>query len=160
MIVDSIEVLTSSPPSISIVGALARRLHSTSRPTTIRHLIGFELGDAIDTLRLAESLRTLQETPLLSAVTLDVRECRTASRATLVFRTTDAWTARGGVRFSGVRSAATIGEDNLFGTGRSIRASLRMDEGQPGFGLRYVDPWFLGAPLALSASRNVYRGGN
>ncbi|MEO7964534.1 MAG: hypothetical protein ABIT38_11590, partial [Gemmatimonadaceae bacterium] len=42
----------------------------------------------------------------------------------------------------------------------SIRASLRMDEGQPGFGLRYVDPWFLGAPLALSASRNVYRGGN
>ncbi|MCC6769844.1 MAG: hypothetical protein IT360_01415 [Gemmatimonadaceae bacterium] len=160
LIVDSISVGTALPSSTSIVGAVARRLHARSSPGTIRRLIAQERGVPIDTLRLAESMRLLRRTRLLSDASLDVRECHDSGRATLDFRTTDAWTARGGVRIAGSRASASLGEDNLFGSGRSLRTSLRVDEGQPGFGVQYVDPWLLGAPVALTASRNLYRGGS
>ena len=157
--IDSVDVVVAAPALPSGIAGVASRLHARTDPSTVRRIFDQSSGTPIDTLRLAESLRTLRRTRILSDVALDTRECRTSGSVRLTLRTTDAWTARARVRIARSSLAASLGEDNLLGRAHSLRTSLRIDEGQPGFGVRYVDPWFAGTPLSLAVGRTQYKGG-
>lgn len=160
LVVDSIRVESRPPGRLPIADALPRRLHRLTRPDLIRRLVDVPVGAPLDTMRLARGLRELRRQRILAAVALDARECPEQRRVTLTLRTTDEWTTRGRLRVGRTRSAVSVGEENLFGSGRSLRTSLRMDDGRPGFGIHYADPWFLGLPLTAIMSRSFYRGGN
>lgn len=157
--IDSVDVEAGAPALPSAIAGVANHLHARTDPSTIRRLFDQPSGTTIDTLKLAESLRALRRARILSDVQLDTRECRDAGVATLTLRTTDAWTTRARLRVGKSSVAASFGEDNLLGRARSLRTSLRIDQGQPGFGVQYVDPWFVGSPLALSVGRTQYKGG-
>lgn len=158
--VDSVAVESASPSVAEPLAAITNRLHVRTSPATIRRMFNQRAGTAIDTLKLKESLRLLRRAHILADAQLDARECPDDGRVTLTLRTMDAWSVRGGVRLGRTRSVASVGEDNLFGRGRSIRTNLRLDEGQPGFGVRYVDPWFVGSPFSLAVGRTQYHGGS
>ncbi|MEP7380664.1 MAG: hypothetical protein ABI910_03205 [Gemmatimonadota bacterium] len=158
--IDSIVVASSAPELPQVVELLSRRLHTRTTTATLRRLFQQDEGTVIDTLRLAESMRGLHRSPLLASVQLDTRECPGDGNVRLTLRTTDAWSARGRLRLGRDQGFASLGEDNLFGSGRSVRTSFRVDQGQPGFGVAYTDPWVLGSGMALSVSRDVYRAGS
>lgn len=158
--IDSIVVEPSAPILPGFVEPLTRHLHARTRATTVRRLFRQDVGGLVDTLRLAEAMRGLQRSALFSSVGLDTRECRATGTVRLTLRTVDAWSVRGGLHLGRDRGAASLGEDNLFGSGRAVRTSFRVDQGQPGFGVAYVDPWLMGSDLSLSLRRDVYRTGS
>ena len=158
--VDSILIETSPPRPLRGIDRAMRLVHAQTRASTIRRLITVVANSPVDTLQLAESLRALRRARFLADASLDASECRERASVRLTFRTLDAWSTRGSVRVASARSAASLEELNLLGTGRSAKMSLRSDAGQLGIGLQYVDPWALGTRLGLAVSRNAFRAGS
>lgn len=159
-LVDSIAVTTRPPARLPLADAISRRLHHRTTPSTILHLLDVPAGATLDTLRLAGGLRALRRQRILADVALDARECDEARHVVLTVRTTDDWSTRGRLTVGRTRMALSLGEENLLGSGRAIHTSVRMDEGRPGFGVQYVEPWLLGRPLTATLAQRVYHGGS
>lgn len=135
-------------------------LHVTTRPETVRSRLVFHVGEPVDTLRVAESLRQLQDLPYLIEVTATA-SCDHAGGAALTVFTRDAWSIRPQLSFRGTQRASVgLEETNLFGTGRAVRVYARSDQGQFGAGAAYSDPTLAGGRVVGTVRRDAYAGGS
>lgn len=154
--ITAIAVVTHGP--ITLPGAIRVPLHATTREATIRDQLLFAVGDFVDTLRIAESMRQLRRLPYLAGAATTA-ECR-ADGAVLTVSTRDAWSIKPRLSLNrGNGGVAGIEETNLFGTGRGARVYARSDRGQSGLGVAYRDPTLFHGRIIGTMSRDTYRDG-
>lgn len=117
-------------------------------------------GQPMDSLQLFESVRRMRATPLYSEVTVEGSQCGTGE-TDLTFTTRDAWSLRGGARLSdgGGRARFSIGESNLFGTGRSISLAQEEVDDRRAVSASIVDPYLLGTRLRGAVTLRSYGDG-
>ncbi len=135
------------------LAAVARALHTTTRPELIRRFLLLDRGDACRELRRAESERILRAQPFIAeAEVITVAneeggvdlEVHTSDEAAIVFG--------GGVRAASPHvTSILVGNANLAGQG--IYASLGWHDGngfRDAIGARIVDRQFIGRPWIFS----------
>ncbi|MGI9077276.1 MAG: hypothetical protein ACR2G6_08100 [Gemmatimonadaceae bacterium] len=161
----SVAIVTLEPQPLPGTGDLADRLHVRTLQGTIRRQLLFSAGDTVDTLRVAETLRTLRSQRYISDVWIEARTCVGAGGADLTVTVRDSWSTRPKLRF-GSSSAASIGieELNLLGTGRSVSAHVRSRaQGEPGArwgaGFMVNDPWLPVVNLAGTVRIDAFADG-
>jgi hypothetical protein len=156
----TVNVATAPPGALPGAPAGFDNLHVRTREQTIRRQLQFAEGDAIDTLRVAESLRRLRRLRYLTAVRIVATTCPGRDAVDLTVLTRDSWSTEPSVKVRGSGSAVVgVEERNVLGTGRDARVYLRSDGAQLGFGMAYTDPWVAGTNVAASIARNAYRDG-
>lgn len=155
--IEAITVVTTPPDPLP--GGMRVPFHVTTRPDAVRNRLLFSVGQTLDTLRVAESLRELQTVPYLLDARITVA-CGATGGTTLTVSTRDAWSIRPEFSVRGSQRATLgLAETNLFGTGRSARLYARSDLGQLGVGAGYVDPTLFGGHAVGSAHRDAYSDG-
>jgi hypothetical protein len=138
---------------------MAAALHVTTREHVIRSRLLFSVGDRLDSLRVAESLRQLRALRFLAGASIRA-DCDTAG-ATVTVTTRDSWSMWPRIAYRGAsRSSAGLEELNLFGTGRSVQLYVRGDDGQVGIGGSYADPTLLGHRAVGVVSHDAFRHGS
>lgn len=156
--IDSIRVVTHAP-AWAHAGHSAP-LHVTTHAATVRERLLFAVGDPLDPLRVAESMRQLRRLRFIAGATVDAA-CSPSGGVTLTVATRDAWSLKPRLRMGSAGEAtAGIEESNLLGTGRGARLYARSDRGQLGIGAAYTDPALAGAPVTATISRDVFRDGS
>ena len=158
-VITAIEVDTRPPFSggdgsiIARTGQVARKLHSTTRPETVRRYLALQLGDRCDELRRAESERILRAQPFISDATV-VAWSDGEGGVVLSATTVDeiALIVGGSVSTSSpYMRSAKVGNRNLFGSG--LHAALRWEDGREfrdSYTIRITDYQFFGRPYQLS----------
>ena len=152
-----VHVITHAP--VGILAALAPAVHVTTREATIRSALLFGVGDRIDTLRVAESVRQLRRLRYLAGADV-TGACDSAGDAILTVETRDRWSMI--PRLTVDRSASTvvgIEETNLLGTGRDGRVYARSDRGQLGLGTAYSDPSLFSSRVIATLRHDIYNDG-
>ena len=151
-------VVVTTPPD-RWPGGLQPPLHVTTRPEAVRGRLLFAVGDAVDTARIAESVRQLQALPYLAGAQITAA-CDASGAVTLTVATHDAWSLRPEFAIhGGQRASVGVSESNLFGTGRVARLYARSDLGQLGVGAAYADPTLAGGRAIGSVHRDAYPDG-
>jgi hypothetical protein len=121
-------------------------LHAQTRENFIRSLLLFQVGDALDPLRLAESEIILRGTGFLNPVTISAHPA--PGGAEVVVETRDQWTINADMSYdvSGDRKRAggSISDDNLLGTGKSVLFGMSSDPERSSTTFGYKDLTFLG----------------
>ena len=126
-------------------------LHVLTRENFIRSLLLFQVGDALDPLRLAESELILRGTGFLNPVTISAHPV--PGGAEVVVETRDQWTI--GLDFtydvSGnrERTGGSISDDNLLGTGKSVLLDFSSDPERSSKTVGYKDLTFFGSRWQL-----------
>ncbi|MEO6527764.1 MAG: hypothetical protein ABIP93_14170 [Gemmatimonadaceae bacterium] len=124
-------------------------LHVVSRDATIRRQLLFAVGDTVDTLRVAETMRRLRRQRLFSDVVVASRRCSANGAVTLVVYSRDTWTMRPTARFKTPSHLSLGFEDkNILGTGRTVAVTHEMSTRGSGGALSVTDPWVLGRDVA------------
>ncbi len=171
----SVDVVTEQVDmGTGTLGAFATSLHVRTRPSTVRRQLLFAVGDTVDTLRVAESLRRLRQRRYLSDVDIEATSCTGTTAVDLVVRTRDAWSTRAelsmksssgggtaGTTNQSTGTSSTIGleERNLFGSGRGAKIYVRSFGSRLGAGVQLDDPWFLGTSYSAQIGSDSYRDG-
>ncbi len=142
-----------------LLGPISPMIHVTTRELYIRERLLFAVGDTVDTLRTAQSLRQLRSSRGLLGASLEAR-CVPDGGVALRVSTRDAWSLRPRVDMRGSgRVTALVEEANLLGTGRSIRVYGRAERGVIGVGAALSDPTlFHGKATATIAHDILQRG--
>jgi hypothetical protein len=140
-------------------GGIPASLHVTTREGTIRSRLLFAVGDTVDTLRVAESVRQLRRLRYLAAAVVTV-VCDDDGGAALTIATRDAWSLRPRLALRGASQTVGLEETNLLGTGRAGRVYARSDGGQFGVGVGYADPTLFGGRAVASVSRDAFAHGS
>jgi hypothetical protein len=126
-------------------------LHVLTRENFIRSLLLFQVGDALDPLRLAESELILRSTGFLNPVTISAQPV--PGGAEVVVETRDQWTI--GVDFaynvSGNResSGGSVSDDNLLGMGKRVLLDFSSDPERRSMTVGYRDLTFFGSRWQL-----------
>ena len=124
-------------------------LHVASREGTIRRQLLFAVGDTIDTLRVAETLRRLRAQRLFSDAVVMAQHCVPGNGVAITMRTRDTWTLRPTVRLRANNQLSFgIEERNVFGTGRTVALTREMTFLGSGAAFTYTDPFLLGSSVA------------
>jgi hypothetical protein len=163
--IESFDVGVGGPRGgrFAFLARLNSRAHVRTQQRTLRRLVLLAVGDTVDTLRVAESLRRLRRLGYLDDVLFVANDCGpgTPLRVSLVAR--DAMSFRPDLRFnsSHAANAATgtataspssysvgVGERNLFGTGRELRATVIGSGRRNGFAVGAGDPTVFGSLYA------------
>ena len=128
--------------------SLLSRMHRTTRESRIRDELLFDTGEAMDSLRIAESMRRLRSLGFLDDVQLHASRCAGEPGVQLQVVTHDAWSVAPEVKVRS--SSATVGfrERNALGTGAAVRLALRSDAGGTGLLAAARVPGFPVAGLA------------
>lgn len=156
-LIDAIAVQSAAQDPLPV--KLAAALHVTTRAHVVRSRLLFTVGDALDSLRVAESLRQLRALRFLAGASIRVA-CDSTGGVALTVTTRDVWSMWPRLSFRGSeRSSAGLEEFNLLGTGRTLRAYLRSDYGQLGIGGGYSDPTLFRDRVVGSVVRDAYRHG-
>lgn len=162
--VGSLEIITANPDRMPGPAGALDVLHVRTGKDIIRRQLLLKPGDALDTLRLRESVHRLRRQGYIADVSLELQQCSDstggAPTVRVLVQTKDSWSTGPSIKVRS-SSATAIGleERNVMGTGRTVRAYVRSDAGRTGVGLTYVDPWLFGSPLSGALSRNVFRDG-
>jgi len=152
-----VRVITHAPAGI--LAALTAAVHVTTRETTIRSALLFAVGDRLDTLRVAESVRQLRRLRYLAGADV-TGACDSAGDAILTVETRDRWSMIPRLTLDGSTSAvAGVEETNLLGTGRDGRAYARSDRGQLGLGTAYSDPSLFRSRVIATLRHDIYSDG-
>jgi len=156
------------------LGTIATALHVRTRPSTVRRQLRFAVGDTVDTLRIAESLRRLRQRRYLADVEVEGTSCSGTDAVDLVVRTRDAWSTKAEVSMnsssgggtagttnqsSGTSSTVGLEERNLLGSGRGAKLYVRSFGSRLGAGVLLDDPWFLGSAYSAQLGSDSYRDG-
>src|SRR6266550_8286798 len=122
--IDSVAVITSSP-NLGRRGRDIAKMHVRTRPEIIRRELLFAVGDSVDTLRVAESLRRLRKLQFLESAHVEGRQCAspTGEALSLHVVTRDSWTTRPDIK-TGTSPRVGLSEHNLLGTGQTFALSL------------------------------------
>ena len=120
--------------------------HALTREKFIRSLLLFEVGDALEPLRLEESALILRGTGFLNPVTITAHPA--AGGAEVVVETRDQWTINIDVSYNSTgnrqESGGSISDDNLLGTGKSVSFGMTSDPERTSTTIGYKDLAFLG----------------
>lgn len=143
---------------LSRVSSAVGWLHVTTRRRVIRRELLFEEGDCHEALRLSETERLLRGFSFLRDARIETRR-RPDGDLDVTVTTEDDWSFRieprvefgSGLGLTGL----SIGENNLWGTGRSVEAFFHDRSRGNEFGFSARDPQLLGSRwnLDLTASR-------
>lgn len=158
--IDFLNITTLPPKPLPAPVGFVTLLHVQTRDATIRRRLLFAAGDTVDTLRVGESLRRLRDDRLFSDVVLAARSCAGEPGITLTLTTRDVLTIRAQLRLA--QSAASVvglEERNLLGTGRSLGASLTLDDRKLGALITLNDPAVFGRQAMLNARLAEFKDG-
>ena len=147
--VRSLRIETRNPVPLPLVLGLLDRLHVRTRDATIRRLMLVAAGDAVDTLRVAESLRRLRQLRYLSDAVVLGTACGDGP-VDLTVLTQDLWSVRPSLQVRSTSQALTLTDRNIFGTGREVTIGLKSDINGIAPSAAFRDPWFLGRDVALA----------
>lgn len=148
----------SASGMVSLLTGALEWLHVDTRERVIRRELLFDEGDCYDRLRLSESERLLREFSFLREASVRASRRRDGD-VNVTVATQDDWSLRLDPRFdfgSGLEfSGASIGEINVGGTGRAIRAFFFDRRGRNEYGLSFFEPQLVGSRwnLDLTAAR-------
>ncbi|MEP7343749.1 MAG: hypothetical protein ABI877_00720 [Gemmatimonadaceae bacterium] len=159
--ISEIRVQTLPPDLPGRLSWLTDRLHTRTRPGTIRHFLRFATGDTTDSLVFAESVRTLRHLDFLADASVTSAPCSSNGPSIVTVTTRDTWSVRPTIKLPNGTGTSLLGieEGNILGTGRAARAYVRSMDGRISLGLSYRDPWFAGTNAQLLLSHNVFRDG-
>ncbi|PYO51223.1 MAG: hypothetical protein DMD72_00150 [Gemmatimonadetes bacterium] len=157
--IDSIVVETGSP-NLGRAGRAIARLHFRSRPEIIRRELLFAVGDSVDTLRVAESLRRLRKLQFLESAHVEGRQCAspTGEALSLHVVTRDSWTTRPDIK-TGTSPRVGLSEHNLLGTGQTFALSLVSHNRSLGAGVSTYDAFGFGTGMTTRAHYQRYYEG-
>lgn len=161
MPIRSVDVQTL-PPALGWprVAEPIARVHAATLPSTIRRELLFAPGDAIDSVRLAESLRRLRALGYLEDARLEARTCADSIGVALTVVTRDAWSTTPVAQLRSRSLALGVAEANAFGTGRVVRFTLRSDLLGFGAGASVRDPALWNGRLDGQIGSAVYGSGS
>jgi hypothetical protein len=158
--IDSVVVITSSPDLGRRARAIAK-MHVRTRPEIIRRDLQFSVGDTVDTVRVAESLRRLRRLQFLDNAHIEARRCVTATGEQLALRvvTRDAWTTRPEIKPGGSSARIGLTERDLLGTGQTVSLSLVSHNRSLGAGVSTFDAFGFGTGISTRAQYQRYYEG-
>jgi hypothetical protein len=157
--IGSIRVVPLAPLPFPGPARVLEHLHVRTKQSTVRRQLLIAAGDAIDTLRVAESLRQLRRLPYIADAELTAVACGTKP-VDLTIVTRDEWSTRPSMQVRSAWSAFELTERNLFGSGRQATLGIHSALGRTGVGVALRDPWFLGSPFAVELGRYAYQDGS
>ena len=102
----SVIAVESAAPD-RLPGGIAVPLHVSTRESTIRSRLLFAVGDTVDTLRVAESVRQLRRLRYLAGAAVTV-VCDADDGVVLTVATRDAWSIRPRLAFRSVAQAMVV----------------------------------------------------
>ena len=124
----------------------ANKLHINTRPSVIRDQLLFKSGERYQHRLIQETERILRDNDFLYDAVI-VPTAYDGKVVDLEVRTRDVWTLNPGISFSrkGGENAigASLQEDNLLGTGRSLNFEWDSNVDRTSLGVTYFDPNFL-----------------
>jgi len=141
---------TSDPREDRWLFRLANRLHPTTRKWAVRSQLLFREGELYDPRVLAETERTLRATGNFYDVeVVPIAFDAVTGLVDVVIRGRDVWTLTGGVQFSrggGENSSGfKVRDDNILGTGKSLKLERSDDVDRTNEILRFYDPNVFGS---------------
>ena len=159
--IDSVAVETAAPR----LGKLARaigRLHVRTRANVVQRELLFAVGDTVDTLLVAESLRRLRALPIFERAQIQARRCTVGATQSLALSvlTRDSWTSRPDLKAGSSSSRVGLTERNLFGTGRTMSLDLVSHNGSIGGGTTVLDDFGFGTGVTTRAQYQRYADGS
>jgi len=155
----SLRIVTQAPQRLPGIGSALDKMHVRTRDRTVRRQLLFAVGDTVDTLAVAESVRRLRHDRYLRDVELRATRCRGA--VDLVVTTRDDWSVKPKVQVrSAGKSELGLTERNLLGSGRELSLHVRTQRGRVGVGVALNDPWFLGSRVGAVIGQDTYRDGS
>lgn len=146
--IDTVEVASEGLDGRLATLPLASRLHRATRESRIRDELLFAAGDAVDSLRVAESMRRLRSLGFLDDVELRASRCPGEPGVRLRVVTHDAWSVAPEVKLRSSSTTLGLRERNALGTGAAVRLGLRSGSGGTGLLAAARLPGFPVAPLA------------
>jgi len=158
--IDSVAVETGSP-NLGRHGRAIARLHVRSRPEIIRRELLFAVGDTVDTLRVAESLRRLRRLQFLERAHVEGRECPSPTGEVLSLHvvTRDSWTTRPDIKTGGNSPRVGLAERNLLGTGQTFALSVVSHNRSLGAGVSTYDAFGFGTGMTTRGQYQRYYEG-
>ena len=158
--IDSVAVITTNP-NLGRRGRAIGKMHVRTRPEIIRRELLFSVGDTVDTLRVAESLRRLRKLQFLENAHVEAERCVTPVGESLALKvvTRDAWTTRPDIKAGGSSPRIGLTERDLMGTGRTVSLSLVSHNRSLGAGISTVDAFGFGTGVATRAQYQRYYEG-
>ena len=154
----SLRVVTQSPQAFPGAARALDKLHVRTRDLTVRRQLLFAVGDTVDTLAVAESVRRLRTLRYLRDV--ELRGVRCGGAVDLVVVTRDDWSVKPKLQVGAAgKSELGLTERNLLGSGRELSMHVRTDQGRVGLGFRLSDPWFFGSRVGAVVGQDTYRDG-
>jgi hypothetical protein len=146
--VETRDVFDDAEASANLIYWLANTFHATTDPAVVRRELFFAPGDPVSAEQVAELERNLRGLGLFGAVEARLREVGDGE-ADLDVTTRDRFSllvSVSGAAIGGVtRVDGTIGESNLFGTGKRLSLSGRREDEDESYTLRYDDPQLFGS---------------
>ena len=158
--IDSVAVETAAPRLGKLASAIGR-FHVRTRASVVQRELLFAVGDTVDTLRVAESLRRLRALPILDRVQIEARHCSSDTRGYLALAvlTRDSWTSRPDLKAGSSSARVGLTERNLFGTGRTVSVDLVSHNGAIGGGVTVLDGFGFGTGVTTRAQYQRYSDG-
>jgi len=159
--IDSLEIVTLAPDPLPGPAKVVDGIHVRTLSSTIARQLTFAVGDTVDTLRMAETMRRLRQRRYLADAWLVARPCAPGGGVALTLTTRDSWSTRPELKLGG-SGMATFGleERNLLGTGRSAALYARSAGSGIGLGAEVSDPQLPHTNLSAMVRTNSYREGS
>ena len=158
--VTALRIVTEGPAPLPGAASVADNLHVRTREATVRRFLLFRAGEALDTVKVAESLRRLRGERYLADASITGVRCAGIAGVALTVHTTDAWSTRPRVQSSGSSSVVGVTERNVLGTGREASVYVRSAQSRIGIGAALRDPWLLGTRVSAQLYSDSYRDGH
>jgi hypothetical protein len=156
----SIRIVTRPPDRLPGAPAFVGKIHIRTQESTVRRDLLFAVGDTVDTLRMAETMRRIRFQRYIDDAELEARWCGADSAVALTVTTRDSWSTRTDLRFGASKSTAlSLQERNVLGTGRAASVYLQSVNSRLGVGASLYDPWVPHTNLSALVRRDVYRDG-
>lgn len=161
MPIRSVDVRTL-PPNLAWphVAEPLTRVHMATLPSTVRRELLFAPGEAVDSVRVAESLRRLRALGYLEDVQLEARTCVDSVGVAVTVVTRDAWSTQPILQLRSRSLALGVAETNAFGTGRLVRLTVQSDVLGFGVGASIRDPAIWNGRLDGQVGMAAYGSGS
>lgn len=137
------------------LGRVANAIHIETKKSVVKGFLLFKEGDVVDYRLIYESERLLRELEWVRDAYI-FPEVSNENNVTAVVYVHDAWSLKGGLKFSSVGGENTfrmrLHEVNLFGFGKTLMASYEKNPERNIEEIVYFDPLLLGSRWQLFSS--------